>query len=89
MALAALERALEADLPHVVVLHRPPLQATALPPDLPEKLRAVVVLCVFSEMSYQQVSETLGIPPGTVASRKNAALARLRAELGPQFVEPS
>ena len=45
---------------------------------LPEKLRSVVVMTELSEMSYQQVSESLGIPIGTVASRRSAAMALLR-----------
>ena len=39
---------------------------------LPERLRRVVLLC-----------ESLGIPEGTVGSRRNAALIRLREMLGP------
>jgi RNA polymerase sigma-70 factor (ECF subfamily) len=49
---------------------------------LPEKLRRVVMLCELSGMSYQQVADVLGVPVGTVGSRRNAALARLRAVLG-------
>ncbi|MFH1463385.1 MAG: RNA polymerase sigma factor [Pseudomonadota bacterium] len=51
---------------------------------LPEKLRAVVMLCELSGMSYAQVAESLGIPEGTVASRRHAALAALRRSLGPR-----
>jgi RNA polymerase sigma-70 factor (ECF subfamily) len=47
---------------------------------LPEKLRAVLLLAEFSEMSYESISELLSIPPGTVASRRNLALKRLRTE---------
>jgi RNA polymerase sigma-70 factor (ECF subfamily) len=47
---------------------------------LPEKLRAVLLLAEFSEMSYDSISELLSIPPGTVASRRNLALKRLRTE---------
>ncbi len=50
---------------------------------LPEKLRRVIVLCELSGMSYKQVAETLRIPIGTVGSRRNAALKRLREQLGP------
>ncbi|MBI4914656.1 MAG: RNA polymerase sigma factor [Acidobacteria bacterium] len=49
---------------------------------LPDRLRRVVMLCEFSELSYDQVAATLGIPPGTVASRRNKALAVLRERLG-------
>lgn len=49
---------------------------------LPEKLRRVVLLCELGEMSQVQVAEVLGIPVGTVGSRRHAALARLRESLG-------
>jgi RNA polymerase sigma-70 factor (ECF subfamily) len=48
---------------------------------LPEKLRAVVLLLEFSEMSYESISELLSVPPGTVASRRHLALRQLRSEL--------
>jgi RNA polymerase sigma-70 factor, ECF subfamily len=48
---------------------------------LPEKLRAVLLLVEFSELSYDSISELLSIPAGTVASRRNLALKQLRAEL--------
>ena len=49
---------------------------------LPERLRRVVLLTEFSELSYAQVAAALGIPPGTVGSRRNQALALLRERLG-------
>lgn len=49
---------------------------------LPERLREVVMLAEFAEMSYGEISETLGIPVGTVGSRRNAALAALAEKLG-------
>jgi RNA polymerase sigma-70 factor (ECF subfamily) len=48
---------------------------------LPEPQRRVVMLCEFSDMSYQQVADTLGIAIGTVGSRRNAALAKMRQTL--------
>jgi RNA polymerase sigma-70 factor, ECF subfamily len=48
---------------------------------LPERLRQPVMLCAFSGLPYKAVGEILGIPPGTVASRRNQALAILRDEL--------
>jgi RNA polymerase sigma-70 factor (ECF subfamily) len=48
---------------------------------LPEKLRSVLLLAEFSEMSYESISALLSIPPGTVASRRNLALKQLRSEL--------
>lgn len=50
---------------------------------LPEKLRRVIVLCELSELSHQEIGEALGIPPGTVGSRRHRALALLRAQLEP------
>ncbi len=49
---------------------------------LPEAQRQVVMLCHFSELSYREVAQVLQIPEGTVGSRRNAALARLRGSLG-------
>ena len=48
---------------------------------LPEKLRSVLLLAEFSEMSYESIAELLSIPTGTVASRRNLALVQLRSEL--------
>jgi RNA polymerase sigma-70 factor (ECF subfamily) len=48
---------------------------------LPEKLRSVLLLAEFSEMSYGSIAELLSIPAGTVASRRNLALIQLRSEL--------
>ncbi len=45
---------------------------------LPEKLRRVVLLCELAECGYAEVAEILAIPLGTVASRRNAAVKRLR-----------
>ncbi len=47
------------------------------------KLRAVVVLRYYWDMSYGEIAQTLGIPLGTVKSRLNAALSALRVELAP------
>ena len=52
---------------------------------LPERLREVVVLCELSEMSHAEIAETLGIPSGTVGSRRHAALAKLRELLGEEI----
>jgi len=52
---------------------------------LPDRLRDVVLLAEYSELSYDDIGKTLGIPPGTVGSRRNAALARLAEELGEEI----
>ena len=45
---------------------------------LPEKLREVVYLFYYAELSLRDIAETLGIPEGTVKSRLNTAKKRLR-----------
>lgn len=48
---------------------------------LPEKYRAVILLCEFSDMTYAEVAVALDIKPGTVGSRRNTALEKLRTKL--------
>jgi len=48
---------------------------------LPEELRQVVVLCEFSDLSYDEIARVLSVPAGTVGSRRNRALRRLRESL--------
>jgi len=43
--------------------------------------RAILVLRVIEDMSYEQIAATLGIPAGTVMSRLSRARADLRAKL--------
>lgn len=50
---------------------------------LPEKLKSVVMLCEYSGLSTAQIAQTLGIPPGTVGSRRSLAMAALEKTLGP------
>ena len=49
---------------------------------LPEKLRSVLLLVEFSELSYESISQLLSIPPGTVGltaeSRSQAASVESR-----------
>ncbi|MFE5323695.1 sigma-70 family RNA polymerase sigma factor [Paenibacillus sp. NPDC056579] len=45
---------------------------------LPYKHKSVVVLRYYHEHSFEEISELLGIPVGTVKSRHHAALAKLR-----------
>jgi RNA polymerase sigma factor (sigma-70 family) len=49
--------------------------------DLSPKLRAAVVLHFYAGMTREQIASTLGIPPGTVASRLGAALESMRRTL--------
>ncbi len=50
---------------------------------LPNASRAVLVLREFEGQSYREISETLGIPLGTVMSRLNYARTLLREKLVP------
>lgn len=49
---------------------------------LPGAQRNVLLLCEFSDLKQREIAEILGIPPGTVASRRNLALERLKEALG-------
>ncbi len=48
---------------------------------LPEHYRVTVVLRYYYDFTYQEISETLDIPIGTVMSRLNKARQLLRSEL--------
>lgn len=49
---------------------------------LPERLRSVLVMCLFSGLDYDEIGGVLGIPAGTVGSRRTEAVARIRDMLG-------
>lgn len=49
---------------------------------LSEKLRTVVILRYYLELSYAEIAQVLNIPVGTVRSRLDLALKTLRQELG-------
>lgn len=48
---------------------------------LPDKQREVMMLVQFSELPYGAIGDILGIPEGTVASRKNTAMKNLERYL--------
>jgi RNA polymerase sigma-70 factor (ECF subfamily) len=48
---------------------------------LPSDQRVIFSLRAFENMSYQEISQTLHIPPGTVMSRLNRARKKLKAHL--------
>jgi RNA polymerase sigma-70 factor (ECF subfamily) len=48
---------------------------------LPDDLRRVVMLTECTEMTYDEIGAVLKIPAGTVGSRRNRALKRLRGVL--------
>ena len=47
---------------------------------LPEELRTPLVLHVYEELKYREVAAILNVPVGTVKSRLNHAMRRLREE---------
>jgi RNA polymerase sigma-70 factor (ECF subfamily) len=49
--------------------------------ELPVPFREILLLCEVEEMSYQEIAETLAIPPGTVMSRLSRARKALRGLL--------
>jgi RNA polymerase sigma-70 factor (ECF subfamily) len=58
--------------------------------ELPERLRAPIVLRFFAGLDYREIAAELGCREGTVASRLSRALSRLGARLGapPQRERP-
>jgi RNA polymerase sigma-70 factor (ECF subfamily) len=56
--------------------------------ELPEDQRAVFVLRIYEDLSYNEIAEALGLVPGTVMSRLSRARARLRNVLLP-YLTPS
>ncbi len=48
---------------------------------LPKKQRDVIMLRMQGDLSYDDISEALGVPPGTAKSRAHHAIARLRDAL--------
>lgn len=53
--------------------------------ELPVHFREILLLCEVEEMSYQEISETLTVPIGTVMSRLSRARAALRAIVRPKL----
>jgi len=53
--------------------------------ELPVYFREILLLCEVEEMSYQEIAETLAIPPGTVMSRLSRARKALRKLLQQQL----
>jgi RNA polymerase sigma-70 factor (ECF subfamily) len=48
---------------------------------LPEGHRRVLMMCTFSELDYAAIASALEIAPGTVASRRHDAIARIQRSL--------
>jgi RNA polymerase sigma-70 factor, ECF subfamily len=49
--------------------------------DLPVNYREIILLCDFEDMSYQEISQALDIPMGTVMSRLSRGRKNMRALL--------
>jgi len=49
--------------------------------ELPRKQRLVFTLSFYDEMTYEEIGRLLGCSPGTVASRKHAAVKKLASKL--------
>ncbi|MCF6469255.1 SigE family RNA polymerase sigma factor [Nonomuraea sp. MG754425] len=50
--------------------------------ELPERMRAAIVLRYYEDMSEPEIARTLGISVGTVKSTVSRAMAKLRTALG-------
>jgi len=55
--------------------------------ELPEEQRAVVHLKLWEKLTFEQIAETLDIPPNTAASRYRYGLDKLRGRLRPLYDE--
>lgn len=73
---------IERETPESIFMERSNTQAlrTALE-ELPVHHREILLLSDMEEMSYQEISETLSIPVGTVMSRLSRARKNLRASV--------
>jgi RNA polymerase sigma-70 factor, ECF subfamily len=80
------EPAIECDTPETLLLarssHELPQKAID---ELPVHFREILLLCEVEEMSYQEISETLAVPIGSVMSRLSRARQSLRNQLRPQL----
>jgi RNA polymerase sigma-70 factor (ECF subfamily) len=78
------ELAVERETPETLLLERlnhEVLQSAI--DDLPVYFREVLLLCEVEEMSYQEISEMLSVPIGTVMSRLSRARRTLRGRVRP------
>ena len=49
--------------------------------NLPSKLKETILLTEFSNMTYDEIGKSLGIPAGTIGSRRNKALNTIKENL--------
>jgi len=81
-----LEPAIERDTPETLLLARSSREMLQKAIDeLPVHFREILLLCEVEEMSYQEISETLAVPMGTVMSRLSRARQSLRSQLRPHL----
>ena len=65
----------------VLIAHRERESIETALEELPVRFREIILLCDLEEMSYEEISQTLGIPAGTVMSRLSRARKAMRALL--------
>jgi RNA polymerase sigma-70 factor (ECF subfamily) len=82
------ELAVERETPETILFERSNRELLQRAIDeLPLYFREILLLCEVEEMSYQEISETLSVPIGTVMSRLSRARKTLRDRLRPQAQE--
>jgi RNA polymerase sigma-70 factor (ECF subfamily) len=78
------EPAIEHDTPETLLLTRSSREVLQSAIDkLPVHFREILLLCEVEEMSYQEISDMLAVPIGTVMSRLSRARQTLRNQLRP------
>jgi RNA polymerase sigma-70 factor, ECF subfamily len=80
------ESAIEHNTPETLLLARSSHESLQSAIDeLPVHFREILLLCEVEEMSYQEISDTLAVPIGTVMSRLSRARQTLRNQLRPHL----
>jgi RNA polymerase sigma-70 factor, ECF subfamily len=84
MTLAAMQEG-DAEAPHArLERHELQEQIRRIIDRMPAHLREILTLAYFRQLSYNEMSESLGIPLGTVKSRLHAAVANFAERWGRQ-----
>jgi len=73
-----IEQVIELDFSNEIINHIANQHLVKLVDELPYKLKHVIILRYLNEYSQEEISMILAIPLGTVKSRINAALKKLR-----------
>jgi RNA polymerase sigma-70 factor, ECF subfamily len=80
------EPAIERDTPETILFARSGQEVLQKAIDeLPVHFREILLLCEVEEMSYQEISDALAVPIGTVMSRLSRARQTLRSQLRPHL----